>query len=84
MNRPTVPDVVLLIRAFLAKPENGAGGNLHVVLEDSNLHLDHFRYCEQYAAMNGDEDGVALARTLAAMSWTGRRKAIAVAHYGLP
>lgn len=40
-DRPTVPDVLLLARAYCAKPGNSVGGDLHIVLEDRNVQDCH-------------------------------------------
>lgn len=48
MNRArqfTVGDVLPLAQAYIEKPGNGAGGNLHLVLDDMNVHDDHVSYC---------------------------------------
>lgn len=36
-NRPTVPDVLDMVRQYLARPENFNGGELHVQLADGNI-----------------------------------------------
>lgn len=73
-DKPTVPDVLPLVRAYYAKPGNEAGGSLHIVLDDGNVDDDCVEFCEKYATENGDEDGVALARILRRMSKTQRNK----------
>lgn len=37
LNRPTVSEVRAIIDAWYARPENGAGGELHSELDDGNL-----------------------------------------------
>lgn len=37
MSRPTVPEVRAIIDVWYARPENGAGGELHCELDDGNL-----------------------------------------------
>ena len=37
MNKPTILEVMPLVKAYYEKPENGAGGNLHIVLDDGNI-----------------------------------------------
>jgi hypothetical protein len=35
--KPTLPEVRPIIDAWYARPENGAGGELHVILDDNNM-----------------------------------------------
>lgn len=72
--KPTLPDVIPLVRAYYAKPGNSAGGSLHIVLDDGNVSDAHIRFCMDEAQKNGDEDGVILARLLLSLSKTQRRK----------
>lgn len=74
MKKPTIPEVLPLIQAYYAKPGNGVGGNLHIVLEDLNVEDSHVRWCLEYAEKQGDTDGVELAKLLLAMSKTQRLK----------
>jgi hypothetical protein len=41
--KPTVPEVKPLIRAYYALPMNGAGGELHCVLDDRNYERKFIR-----------------------------------------
>lgn len=75
--RPHVPDVLPLAVAYLSKPGNHIGGNLHIVLEDHNCGDDSIRHCIGRCVEAGDKDGETLARKLLAMSMTGRRKVVA-------
>lgn len=72
--KPTVPEVLKLVQAYYAKPGNGVGGSLHIVLDDGNLHNDHILYCREYAREKKDEDGIILADLLLLMSKTQRKK----------
>lgn len=72
--KPTVPEVLPLVRAYYAKPGNGAGGALHVVLDDYNVGDDNVQFCLDDARALGDDDGVALAKVLLRMSKTQRLK----------
>lgn len=74
MNRPTVPEVIPLIRAYIAKPGNNVGGCLHAVLDDNNIRDSDILWCREYALEEGDEDGVKLADLLLAMTKTQRNK----------
>lgn len=73
-NRPTVPEVLPVARAYIAKDGNGVGGSLHIVLEDQNVADGHVQHCREYAIERDDADGVALADLLAQMSKTQRSK----------
>lgn len=76
--KPTVPDVAPLVRAYYALPLNGAGGSLHIVLDDGNVSDGDVEFCVARAEERGDEDGAALARVLLRMSKTQRRKLVAL------
>ena len=43
--KPTLPEVRPLVRAYYALPGNGAGGELHAVLDDHNYERSSIRYC---------------------------------------
>lgn len=73
-NKLTVPDVMPLVRAFQSKPENGVGGNLHIVLDDGNVSDDDVRFCLELAKKAGDLDGVELAEKLLLLTKTQRLK----------
>lgn len=73
-DKPTIPEVLPLVRAYYAKPNNGVGGSLHLVLDDGNIETYWVEYCKQYALENNDPDGVALAELLLKMSYTQRKK----------
>lgn len=70
----TVPEVLPVVRAYYAKPGNGAGGSLHLVLDDGNIGTSSVVFCREYALRNNDLDGVALAELLLKMSYTQRKK----------
>ncbi len=74
MDKPTVPEVLPLVRAYYARPGNSAGGSLHIVLEDGNVKNRDVEFCRLWAEERGDVDGVALAEILLNMSQTQRRK----------
>ena len=58
------PSDVYEINAYYDKPENGVGGNLHIVLDDGNTEARHVLFCLRQAERGGDEDGVRLAEAL--------------------
>ena len=72
--KPTIPEVIPIVKAYYAKPGNGVGGALHIVLDDENVEDEHIEYCKQYAAEIGDTDGIALAELLLRMSKSQRHK----------
>lgn len=74
VQKPTVPDVLPLVLAYYAKPENGAGGSLHVVLDDRNIGTPFVESALERAEEAGDADGAALAKLLLRMSKTQRLK----------
>lgn len=74
MSKPTVPEVLPFIQEYYRKPENCVGGNLHIVLEDSNVEDIHVKYCLKQAKAEHDKDGVRIAELLLQMSKTQRRK----------
>lgn len=65
---PTVRDVIPLAQAYCAKPGNGVGGNLHIVLEDGNTRTRHILYCRRQCVEKGDVDGLALCDLLLRMT----------------
>lgn len=72
--KPTVPDVAPLVQAYREAPGNGAGGSLHIVLDDQNIDDASVRFCRKWALERGDADGEALARVLLLCSKTQRLK----------
>ena len=72
MDKPTIPEVLPLIRQFARTPGNEVGGVLHIVLDESNVHDDHVRYCLDLAEAEGDTLGAEVSRTLLRMSKTQR------------
>ena len=78
--KPTVPDVLPLVHAYYALPGNGAGGNLHIVLDDGNVDDSSVRFCLTQARERGDEPGIILAEALLLMSRTQRTKLYRTPH----
>lgn len=73
-NRPKVPEVLELVCAYYRKPENGAGGCCHVVLDDGNMDDGCVAYCLEYCIAEGDADGAAIMRALQQMTRSQRRR----------
>ena len=66
--KPTIPEVVAAFADYQQRPENGAWGSLHIVLEDGNCKDSSARFCAQYAKEKGDVPGERLANILLQMS----------------
>ncbi len=81
--KPTVPQVLPLVREFLAMPGNGIGGQLHIVLDEGNVNDEHVDMCIAQARDTSDHCAQALGWVLRRMSKTQRRKlsALVVAGY---
>lgn len=73
-SKPTLPEVIPVAVAYMKKPDNLCGGNLHIVLEDGNVHDDHIKFCRNQCILNEDKDGIELCDLLLRMSWTQRTK----------
>jgi hypothetical protein len=61
-------EVKALVELFYTFPNNGAGGSLHIVLDDGNTGRDSVEYCLTYAQREGDACGEALAKLLLALT----------------
>lgn len=57
-------DVDRLIEAFYKLPDNGAGGRLHIVLDDNNWERESIEWCMSEARKIGDRPAIALAAKL--------------------
>ena len=71
-NRPTVPEVLPEVQAFMRK--NPAGCCLHVVLDDHNVEDDCVAHALECAVARGHPECEGLARRLLPMSRTQRAK----------
>lgn len=83
VSKPTVPEVLPVARAYYAIPGNGAGGCLHIVLEDGNISDADVRFCADLAETKGDLIGHSLAVLLGRMSRTQRSKLRGQLHQAL-
>jgi hypothetical protein len=81
--KPTVPEVLPLVRAYYQKPGNAAGGNLHVVLDDVNIEDQFVVLSLERAKQQHDDDAARIAELLLQMSKTQRRKVAHTHHHGL-
>jgi hypothetical protein len=73
-SKPTVPDVLPLVRALYATEHGGCGGCLHLVLDDGNVADDNVRYCLGIATERGCAQCAELGALLLRMSKTQRLK----------
>lgn len=74
--KPTVPEVLPLVQDYYRQAGNAAGGNLHVVLDDSNIDLCCIRSALEYCRRCGDAQGMLIARLLLQMSRSQRYRII--------
>lgn len=72
--KPTIPDVLPLVKAWYAKPGNGCGGLFHIILEDGNHEQIWADKALEQARAANDLDAIQLAELLVAMSKTQRLK----------
>ena len=72
--KPAISEVLPLVRDYYNKPGNGAGGSLHIVLDDGNISDGDVQFCLNDAKERGDNDGVSLAEKLLLMSKAQRKK----------
>ena len=74
LGKPTVPEVLPIMRRYLDTEGNSAGGSLHIVLDDGNVSDGDVLFCIEYAKERCDKAGVELAEILLRMSKTQRKK----------
>lgn len=70
--RPTVPDVLPLVREYIRR--NEAGGVLHIVLSDGNLDDSSVEYCLNEARKEGDAEAARIAELMLQMTRTQRTR----------
>lgn len=71
--KPTIPEILPLLKSYAQSPGNGTGGSLHILF-DGNLMDTDVKWCIQFAVEHGDVDGVRLAEMVLKMSKTQRKK----------
>lgn len=79
MKRVTAARLARVIARYLRRPGNGAGGNLHIVLDNGNTKRADLHFCERWASDRGDWSGARLARLMATATPTQWTKAIKLA-----
>lgn len=72
--------VARLIEDFYTLDGNGAGGSLHIVLDDQNIGVDSIEFCRDYASKEGDSAGYWLAILLLTLT-DGEREELLGATY---
>lgn len=72
--KPTLPEVIPLVRAWYKLPGNGAGGMFHIIIDDGNCEQHFANSALEDARETGDPVAIELAEKLAAMSSTQRKK----------
>lgn len=93
MNKPTIPFAVERLKCYYALPHRGMGGVVHVITEDTNVSQSIADSCLA-TALDGSwthkwggnvhqAEDIAIAKMLASMSATQRRK-LSVAHAFYP
>jgi len=71
--KPTVPEVIPLVRFYCASEEAvGLGGCLHIFVEDGNCEDGHIQFCRHESTHKG-ELGALICDVLLKMSMTQRR-----------
>ena len=73
-DRPKVPEVAAMIRAYYELPGNGVGGRLHVVLDDNNMERHFIADSLEDCLKAGDEAGAAICRAMLAMTPSQKRR----------
>lgn len=79
--RPTVPEMLPLVNLLYSLPGHGAGGCLHIVLDDGNLETEHIEWCLAHARKVGCKLCAVVAWVMLGMSLTQRNKLCAVHDY---
>lgn len=74
MDKPTVTDVLPLVRSLYKRKGGEVGCCLHIVLDDGNVNDGHVDFCEKTARDSGHEDCLLIAGKLKLMSKTQRIK----------
>ena len=72
--KPSLTEVLPIIKEFYKLPGNGVGGKLHIVLDDGNTHNTDIEYCITASKIENDKDAEMLGTVLLMMSQTQRNK----------
>ncbi len=72
--KPSLGDKAIIDRFAAYHARNPVWGSLHIALDDGKVADDHVKFCIQWAADQGDDEGVELGKLLLSMSRTQRLK----------
>lgn len=72
--KPTLPEVLPLIRAVYGREGGGGGCCLHILTEDGNVENSHVHFCLERAREQNHADCIAAAEMLLKMTKTQRTK----------
>lgn len=72
--KPTVPEVLPLLRDYLKKPRNNCGGSLHVIVDNGNDTPAAVAWCLDYVKRSGDQDAILILEKMVQMSRTQIKK----------
>lgn len=78
--KPTIPQVLPLVKYYYSLPGHAVGGSLHLVLSEPNYESSSVQYCFERAKDKNDFWGMVLAKVLLKMS-PSQRSRIAIHHY---
>lgn len=73
--------ITSMVDAYYAKDGNETGGSLHIVLDDFNFRDSDVKWCREFAAESGDDDGVFLADVLLKLTEEERRMMLGSAQH---
>ena len=76
LRKPTIPEMLPVLKQYYELPGNSVGGSLHIVLEDGNVKNKHVDSCIEDAHECGDMAGYYIGKLLRLMSFTQRTKII--------
>lgn len=65
-------EILEKVKAYYALPENGVGGNLHIVLDDGNIEVRNIEFCKELCIKERDKEGLELCDILLSASKTQR------------
>jgi hypothetical protein len=74
LDRALRPFIKTFITFYYSFPGNGAGGNLHIVLDDGNIETTHIVWCQNLCKQQKDSFGYFLAGLL--LLFTERERGI--------
>lgn len=76
--KPTIPEVLPLVKKYLSLEGNSTGGDYHIVFGDDNVNKSHIEYCLGLAREKQDKLGIQIGELLLGMSKTQRHKLVSL------